>query len=106
MNVLGKEVNLFLSVGAFNQITSLPDNTSNFMKNAATIAIMSQAYEDRRHAEDQKYVSNPITLSEVLALSKSEFEALVKEMEKAIKEGLERTVEVEEDKKKEIEISN
>lgn len=105
MEIYGKEVNFFLSVWAIDQISKL-DNKDSFTKNAATMAILSQAYEDRREAEEKGYKANPITFKQILSLKRSEFNALIPEMEKAIEEGLERTVEAEEDKKKEGEASS
>lgn len=105
MEIYGKEVNFFLSVWAIDQISKL-DNKDSFTKNAATMAILAQAYEDRREAEEEGYKANPITFKQILSLKRSEFNALIPEMEKAIEEGLERTVEAEEDKKKEGEASS
>lgn len=100
MKYFGKEVHFFLSVWAIDQISKLSEK-DGFTKNAATMAILAQAYEDRKEAEEEGYKANPISFKQILSLDRREFDSLVPEMNEAIEEGLKRTVEAEEDKKKE-----
>lgn len=105
MKYFGKEVHFFLSVWAIDQISKLGEK-DGFTKNAATMAILAQAYEDRKEAEEEGYKPNPITFKQILSLDRREFDSLVPDMNKAIEEGLKRTVEAEEDKKKEAKASS
>ena len=106
MKYFGKEVHFFLSVWAINEISKLDNKEDGFMKNAATMAILARGYEDRKEAEEDGYKANPITFKQILSLDRREFDSLVPDMNKAIEEGLKRTVEAEEDKKKEGEASS
>lgn len=106
MQIFGKDVHFFLSVGARFSISKLSDSLGNYLKTAGAMAIMSEAYEERKRLEDPEYKPNPVTIDEIQALTDEEFRQLCEEFDAAVEAGNKRTVEAEEDKKKEPGASN
>lgn len=100
MTIFGREVHFFMSTGAVYDLQKLGEK-DNYMQSVAAMVLFSQAYEHRKWLADHSYEEKPLTVDEVRALSKSELDQLSRELADAVKDGEERTVEVEEDKKKE-----
>lgn len=105
MEVNGREVRFWFSVGAKYEIGSLDAGMDDFMRTVKTAVIMSKAY-----AQSQKYkgekAERPLEEAEVMAMSDDEFAKLCEEIAAAFKEGNVVTVEAEEPKKKEGEASS
>ena len=105
MTIYGREVHFLLTVGAQYAIQKL-SKTDRYLQTVGAAVILSQNYEDRMKQEDDSYVKRPLTVEEVQTLTEKEFSLLCEELEKAIKDGSERTVEVEENKKNETRTSS
>lgn len=105
MEVNGREVRFWFSVGAKYEIGSLDAGMDDFMSTVKTAVIMSKAY-----AQSQKYkgekAERPLEEAEVMALSDEQYVKLCEEITAAFKEGNVVTVEAEENKKKEGEASS
>lgn len=101
MNIFGKEVHFLFSVGAKIAIGMLGEEHTLYARTIATAVIMSEQYEIRKALEEPGYVKNPLTFEEAQSLSEEEFDAMCKEMNEAFEKGGLRSVETEEDKKKE-----
>lgn len=101
MNIFGKEVHFLFSVGAKIAIGMLDEKHSLYARTIATAVIMSEQYENRKALEEPGYEKHPLTFEEAQSLSEEEFDAMCKEMNEAFEKGGLRSVEAEEDKKKE-----
>lgn len=101
MNIFGKEIHFLFTVGAKIAIGMLDEKHSLYTRTIATAVIMSEQYENRKALEEPGYVKNPLTFEEAQSLSEEEFDAMCKEMNEAFEKGGLRSVEAEEDKKKE-----
>lgn len=106
MQLFGKEVNFLYSVGAKIAIGQLGEDLSVYSRMLATAVIMSEQYENRQALENPDHDKNPLTIEEAMSLSSEEFEQMCEEMNKAFEAGGLRTVETEEDKKKEAAASS
>lgn len=100
MEVNGREIRFWFSVGAKYEIGSLDKGLDDFMRTVKTAAIMSRAHEQARKYKGEETV-RPLEEAEVMAMSDDEFAKLCEEIAAAFKEGNVVTVEAEEPKKKE-----
>lgn len=106
MKIYNREVHFFFSVGAKDALSRLDSDVSPFIRTAAAMAILSEQYEKRKHFEDPSYKGRPLTMDEALSLTSEQFEELCGEMNEAIEEGTQVSVEVAESKKNEGPVSN
>lgn len=114
MKIHGREVGLLKSVGAVCELTEMcPERKLNnitmlvqgdeidVMKNIIKIVcILSKAYEDNKRFEDPDYKPNPLTEEECMLIDDADMTKLYGEALGTIY-AVNRTVEVEEPKKKE-----
>lgn len=100
MEVNGREVRFWFSVGAKYEIGSLDQGMDDFTRTVKTAAIMSRAHEQAQKYKGEETV-RPLEEAEVMAMSDDEFAKLCEEIAAAFKEGNVVTVEAEEPKKKE-----
>lgn len=100
MEVNGREVRFWFSVGAKYEIGLLDAGMDDFMRTVKTAAIMSKAYAQAQKYKGEK-AERPLEEAEVMAMSDDEFAKLCEEIAAAFKAGNVVTVEAEEPKKKE-----
>lgn len=106
MQLFGKDVNFFLSTGAKIDMAELGEDLGTYSRILKTAVILSKEYENRKALDNPGYEKNPLTDEEARCLSNEEFNQVVEEMNKAFEAGGLRTVETEEDKKKEAAASS
>lgn len=99
MEINGREIRFFYSVGAKYEIDNLTEENL-LMKAAKTAVITSRAYETAQKFKHPGHEGKPLTLEEVLALDEATFEALIDQMAASYTEGMQTTVEAEGSKKK------
>lgn len=99
MEINGREVKFWFSVGAKYEIGSLDKGLDDFMRTVKTAAIMSRSYEDKMKFSGGK-PGKPLEEAEVMALSDDDFVKLCDAISAAFSEGNAVTVEAEDGKKK------
>lgn len=100
MNINGREVRFFWSVGAKYEIDNL-NADDLFMKTVETAVITSRAYVQAMKFKDPDFDGKPLTKEEVLALDDKTYEAVIDLMAASYEEGMNVTVEAEGKKKDE-----
>ena len=99
MEINGRTIKFWFSVGAKYESGSLDRGLDNFMRTVKTAVIMSRAHVERQKYKGEK-PDRPLEEAEVLALSDDEFSELCDEIAAAFSVGNKVTVEAEESKKK------
>lgn len=116
MNIHGREINFFKTVGAICDIEEkCPDQNikniqklleGNFKKRwdgmATIIVALNKGYEDAQKFDDPNYEGKPLTYEELKVISEEDFMALFTEATRVFYQ-LDQTVETEPSKKKEEE---
>lgn len=100
MNINGREVRFFYSVGAKYEIDNLKTDDL-FLKTVETAVITSRAYVQAMKFRDPSFDVKPLTKEEVLSFDDKTFEAVVDLMAASYEEGMNVTVEAEGKKKDE-----
>lgn len=100
MEINGRQIGLFFSVGAKYEIGSLDQGMDKFRRAVETALIMSKAYETAKALKDPEYKPRPLKREEVMTLTDEEFGQLCDEIAAVFTAGKKTTVEAEQSKKK------
>lgn len=99
MKINGKEYGLAYTVGAYLEISDMkmkPKTALDVNKMYIYIAvIMSKAYEKRKKLEDPDYEENCLTLDIIKSLDYKFMDYIIKEVDKAFKEGGDISVKIQ-----------